>query len=274
MNCSCVCKDLEEQRHEHIHEEHQHRQYAEDEDRYYQEEPTYTEEIQLTNPDESIDISNIENLIRLDKLKKLEDELLDEQEYVNEHVREHAAEHVREHGAEHVREHDSEHTERVRNRVRNHPRVHDSEHKEHVRNHVRNHGRVHDSEHDVIHDQELAPPLLQPGDYPTPEEINYDNYDTMMDKKIKRVIGEVDKFERKTRKKMSPSQLKSVCACINDEYCLSKPSLLNLQETHEPKLTEQVVNGIYSNSLESSGSFVTGNDVTNNASGTYGYASV
>jgi hypothetical protein len=68
----------------------------------------------------------------------------------------------------------------------------------------------------------------------------------VMEGKISRVLEEVSQYQRKTGKRMTPNQLKNVCSCINDEYGLSKPSLLDLQETYQPKLTvqSQVPNGM------------------------------
>lgn len=70
----------------------------------------------------------------------------------------------------------------------------------------------------------------------------------MMDEKIALVLEEISKYEKNTGKKITPDQIKNLCSCINDEYCLSKPSLMDLQESHQQKLTKEntIPNGMYS----------------------------
>jgi len=75
-------------------------------------------------------------------------------------------------------------------------------------------------------------PVNYDGQYPTPTTRS----NTTMDDRVSRVVSEVNKMKR-SGKAVNKNQLKKICADINDEYCLSKPALADLQESYKPQLT-------------------------------------
>lgn len=75
---------------------------------------------------------------------------------------------------------------------------------------------------------------------------------TVCSDKISQVIEGMAKYEHENGKKMTSKQLKDLCVCVNDEHCLSKPSLTELQESYRPK---RIIPSHYPDPMNSSGSY-------------------
>lgn len=247
INCKCTCSknNQESEDHKREQEEEQEQEHLPDyypkyapeqgiNDEYY---PGYpSEHIRGCTPTNynEVDFSSMGNLIKLDELRKLEDEILGKQMFeggphlpTSAHLSGLRSQNIL------LPENNTGYDIALDLDMRSTPKKIAS-------------GAPIDHSFDICND---IPSMITGGTSP----IEYTHYipidipgsDTdqksnIMEERVARVLEEVNKYEQKAGKKITPTQLKNLCSSINDECCLSKPSLFDLQGSYRPKSTTKI----------------------------------